>query len=154
MEFVTSKSNTSGYPKSIKTLMCVNSEYWLNPELLDRGMAVSSKSGHFPPNTNRYSTIIHESGHFLTFVATMKKYGLTSVNYLDQNSASKFQKVLIDWNNNEEPLSIAKEAYENYKKKYNDNLSFDEFRATISGYAMQKEKWSIYISRNNSRSFS
>ena len=139
-EFAVSKSSATGYPKSVKTLMCLNSRYFLNPKLLQQSVEQSSKIGHFPKNVSKYAVVVHESGHFLTLVATMKKYGLETVNYIDSGSIDKYVKVLQDWNANEEPLSILKEAYENYKKKYNDNISFDDFRASISGYAMQTDK--------------
>ena len=92
-----------------------------------------------------FLVLVHEAGHFLTLVATMKKYGLKSLNFLEEKDVDKYIKVVEDWNGSVEPLSIAKEAYENYKKKYNDNISFDEFRATISGYAMQKDDSGKYI---------
>ena len=135
-EFTVSKTSTSGYPKSVKTLMCLNSRYFLNPPLLENSVKQSSASGHFPKNVSKYAVVVHESGHFLTLVATMKKYGLDTVNFVDQASIEKYTKVIQDWSANEEPLSIIKEAYDNYKRKYNDNISFDEFRASISGYAM------------------
>lgn len=138
-EFAVSVSSVSGYPKSVKTLLCLNSRYFLNPELLEITIDQSSKAGHFPKNVSKYAVVVHESGHFLTLVATMKKYGLESLNYMEAGSIEKYTKLVQDWNNNDEPLSIVKEAYENYKMKYNDNLSFDEFRATISGYAMQTD---------------
>ena len=144
-EFAVSTSSTSGYPKSVKTLMCLNSKYFLNPDLLKAAVDTSSNSGHFPKNTNEYATVIHESGHFLTLVATMKKYGLETTHYMDEASMEKYVQVVQDWNANKEPLSIAQEAYENYKKKYNDNISFDEFRASISGYAMAKNSNGDYI---------
>ncbi|MBR2705245.1 MAG: zinc ribbon domain-containing protein [Clostridia bacterium] len=139
-EFAVSKSSATGYPKSVKTLMCLNSRYFLNPSLLQQAVEQSSKAGHFPKNVSKYAVVVHESGHFLTLVATMKKYGLDTVNFIDSSSVDKYIKVLQDWNSYEEPLSILNEAYENYKKKYNDNISFDEFRASISGYAMQTDK--------------
>ena len=135
-EFAVSKTSTSGYPKSIRTFMCLNSRYFLNPKLLEGSVKQGSASGHFPKNVSKYAVVVHESGHFLTLVATMKKYGLDTVNYVDQASIEKYTKVIQDWSANEEPLSIIKEAYDNYKRKYNDNISFDEFRASISGYAM------------------
>ena len=138
-EFASAKSSASGYPKSVKTLMCLNSKYFLNPTKLKQCVEDSSKAGHFPKNVSQYAVVVHESGHFLTLVATMKKYGIESVNYLDAGSIQKFTKLLQDWNNCEEPLSILKEAYQNYQNKYHDNISFDEFRASISGYAMQTD---------------
>ena len=138
-EFAVSKSSATGYPKSVKTLMCLNSRYFLNPALLEKSVEQSSKVGHFPKNVSKYAVVVHESGHFLTLVATMKKYGIDSFSFLEADSVEKYIKVVQDWNANEEPISILKEAYENYKKKYNDNISFDDFRATISKYAMQTD---------------
>ena len=138
-QFTASKSSASGYPKSIKSLMCLSSKYFLNPTKLKQCVEDSSKAGHFPKNVSQYAVVVHESGHFLTLVATMKKYGLESINFVEESDVEKYAKVIQDWNSYAEPLSILKEAYQNYQKKYNDNVSFDEFRASISGYAMDTD---------------
>lgn len=145
LQFITPKSSSTGFPISMKTLMCLNSAYFLKPSKLKYAVKQSSSSGHFPKNSNEYAVVIHESGHFLTLVAIMKRYGLESLNYVEAKSSDKLEKVYADWCNGTESLSIAKEAYENYQKKYNDNIGFDEFRATISGYAMQKDSYGKYI---------
>lgn len=128
-----------------KTIVHLNSKYFLNVNYLESAMESSSNSGHFPKNANKYSSVIHEFGHYMMFLVTMKKYGLNDYTYIDENTMEKASEVLKDWCNNDSAVELLQEAYNNYTQKYNDNLTFDEFRASISGYAMAKDNDGEYI---------
>lgn len=139
-------SDYSGYPEGNKTLVCLSSKFFLNKNLLSKAIEDSCKSGHFPQNASTYSSVVHELGHYLTFVLTMKKYGIDNYLYIDESDINKEQLFIKDWCNGDLALDIIKEAYANYQASYNDStLSFDDFRATISGYAVTKDDYGRYI---------
>ena len=138
--------DSSGYPMSYKTLICMNSRYFLNVPYLKQSINESSQAGHFPVNSNEYSTVIHESAHFLNCVVLMEKYGIDNLDYIEIKDSNKYEQFLKDWCECREAYNMINEAYENYKQKYNDNtMTFDEFRASISGYAMAKDDNGKYI---------
>lgn len=139
-------SDYSGYPEGNKTLVCLSSKFFLNKNLLSKRIEDSCRSGHFPQNASTYSSVVHELGHYLTFVLTMKKYGIDNYFYIDESNIKNEQLFLKDWCNGDLALDIIKEAYKNYQANYNDTtLSFDDFRATISGYAVTKNNNGDYI---------
>ena len=68
-------SNTdSTMPWVMKTQVFLNSSYYLNLARLESTVKDGSNAGHFPPNATIYSPIAHEFGHYLSFIAVMKKY--------------------------------------------------------------------------------
>ena len=76
----------------------------------------------------------------------MEKYGIDNLDYIEIKDSNKYEQFLKDWRECREAYNMINEAYENYKQKYNDNtMTFDEFRASISGYAMAKDDNGKYI---------
>jgi hypothetical protein len=142
--FATS-SSSSTYPWIIKTQVILNSSYFLNKDKLVSSVTDGSNSGHFPKNATIYSPVAHELGHYLSFIAMMNNYSLDSVLLIDSSNVSTFYKVYNDFVDGNYSLEMITEAYNNYKKDTNTTLSFDEFRGTISGYALAKDNSGEYI---------
>ena len=112
---------------------------FLNKSKLSEVMKNSSDSGHFPPNTTIVSPVAHEMGHYLSFVSIIKYYKLENVNFYDMRNIEIFYKVINDYGTGAYSKSLIEEAYRNYTAKNGNSLSFDEFRETISGYAVTKD---------------
>ena len=142
--FATSNTENT-YPWVIKTQMLLNTSYFLNKDRLEASVTDGSNSGHFPKNSTIYSPVAHELGHYLSFLAMMKHYKLSSILLIDNNNLNSFYKLYGDFGEGNYSLTMIKEAYENYKKDNNDNINLDEWRGTISNYALAKDNSGDYI---------
>lgn len=142
--FATSDS-TSTYPWVIKTQVLLNTSYFLNPERLDSSVKEGSSSGHFPKNATIYSPVAHELGHYLSFLAMMNNYKLDSILLIDNDNINTFYDLYADFAKGDHSLSMIKEAYDNYKRDNNTTMTLDEWRGTISKYALAKNNRGEYI---------
>lgn len=142
--FATSDSSST-YPWVIKTQVLLNTSYFLNKEKLEASVIDGSSTGHFPKNSTIYSPVAHELGHYLSFLAMMKNYKLDSILLVDSSNVSTFYSLYNDFGKGNYSLTMIKEAYENYKKDTNTTMSLDEWRGTISNYALAKDNSGEYI---------
>jgi hypothetical protein len=139
-------SNTSStYPWVIKTQVLLNTSYFLNSERLQASVTDGSNAGHFPPNSTIYSPIAHELGHYLSFLAMMNNYNLSSILLVDNNNVNIFYKLYSDFGEGNFSLQMINEAFNKYKRDTNTTMSIDEWRGTISKYALAKDNSGNYI---------
>lgn len=142
--FATSDSYSS-YPWVYKTQILLNTRYFLNPSKLESSVISSSNSGHFPKNATRYSPVAHEMGHYLSFIAMMKSHSVNSFLLLDSENQDDLYNVIYDFSDGDFSLQMIEEAYNNYKKEVGTDLSLDQWRGTISAYALAKDNNGNYI---------
>ena len=143
-EFATSKTKST-YPWIYKTQILLNAQYFLNSDRLYSSTKSGSTTGHFPSNATIYSPVAHELGHYLSFVALLKKYNTGSILLVNRSNQRKLINVITDFNEGDFSKSMLIEAYNRYKKDGNTNMSFDAWRATISKYAISKDESGHYI---------
>ncbi len=143
-QFATS-SSMSTYPWVYKMQIFLNSSYFLNEKKLENVVKTSSETGHFPKNTTTYSPVAHEMGHYLSFVALMKHFKVDSTIYVTSSNQDKLIKVVQDFNEGYYSKEMLIEAYNYYVSDIKEPLTFDEWRATISEYAMSKDSNDNYI---------
>lgn len=142
--FATNDTNST-YPWILKTQIYLNTTYFLNQERLKSSVEDGSASGHFPPNATMYSPVAHEMGHYLSFLAMMKNYNVDSILLIEETETEQLYKLIEDFGNGDFSLKMIKEAYENCKKETGTTLAFDDWRATISSYAVAKDNSGNYI---------
>ena len=142
--FATSDTNST-YPWILKTQIYLNTSYFLNQEKLKASVQDGSESGHFPPNATIYSPVAHEMGHYLSFLAMMKNYNVDSILLIKDEDINNLYTLIDDFGQGNFSLKMIKEAYENYKKDTSTSLSIDEWRETISSYAVAKDNSGNYI---------
>ena len=142
--FATSDSSST-YPWVIKTQVLLNTAYFLNPMRLETSVNDGSNSGHFPPNATIYSPVAHELGHYLSFLAMMRSYDLDSILLVDSNNIETFYDIYSNFVSGDFSLLMITEAYNNYKNDTNTTLSIDDWRATISSYAVTRDNSGKYI---------
>lgn len=142
--FVTSNTG-SGYPVGSKTQIILNAKYFLNPAKIANSASYGSKSGYFPPNATRSSTVAHEFGHYLSYIALLNYYNSDKLNYVTTGQASKLYNVYDDFNSGNFSRMLLEEAYDEYIKVYGNNLTFLGFRESISKYAVAKDNTGSYI---------
>lgn len=144
--FTFATANTdSSYPWVIKTQIVLNSSYFLNTDRLQSSVTMSSDAGHFPKNTTIYSPVAHELGHYLSFLAMMKYYSADSILLIDSDSTKVLYSLFVDFQKGDHSLKLITEAYEKYKKDTNSTMGLDEWRGTISQYALAKDNNGEYI---------
>lgn len=135
----------STYPWVIKTQILLNSSYFLNQERLKTSVIDSSKSGHFPPNATIYSPVAHEFGHYLSFLSLMKEYQEKKILIINDNNINNLNLILDDFSSGKHSLDMITEAYNKYKNKVGTDLQLDQWRGTISQYALAKDNSGNYI---------
>ena len=144
--FYFAESNTdSTYPWVIKTQILLNTTYFLNPNRLEASVTSSSASGHFPKNATPYSSVAHELGHYLSFLAMMKYYNIDSILLINDSNIDTLYDISLDFSSGDFSLSMITEAYLNYQMDVKTDLTLDEWRATISNYAVAKNNNGDYI---------
>lgn len=142
--FSTSNTNT-GYPIAVKTQILLNAKYFLNLSKISNSVKYGAKSGYFPPNATRSSTVAHEFGHYLSYVALLNHYNSKKLNFVQASQVATLYDVYDDFNSGEFSRKLLEEAYDTYKKTYGVNFSFNEFRESISTYAVAKDESGSYI---------
>lgn len=142
--FGTSNTNTTR-PWVIKTQVQLNSRFFLNPDKLETSAKTGSQSGFNPKNATRYSTVAHELGHYLSFIALLNHHSTKSILVIEDSQMQNYYNIVTDFGKNTFSKQMLEEAYENYIKETNDNVDFDEWRGQISGYALAKDGSGEYI---------
>jgi hypothetical protein len=135
----------STYPWILKTQIYLNTTYFLNTERLKLSVQNGSAAGHFPPNATIYSPIAHEMGHYLSFLAMMNNYNVNQILLIDEKNVDVLYDLVDDFGNGTFSLKMIKEAYDNARKENTTTHSFDDWRATISAYAVAKDNSGKYI---------
>ena len=128
-----------------KMQIILNSAYFLNPKRIESGAIANSDAGWFPKNSTRYSPVAHELGHYLSFIAMLKHHNVDSVLIMDLSSEYVLYEIAEDFSKGEYSYDMIQEAYGNYKNDYDTDLSIDEWRGKISGYALAKDDNGNYI---------
>ena len=137
--------NSSDYQLIIKTQMFLSSSYFLNPEKLKSVTMDASTSGHFPKNATIYSPVAHEMGHYLSFIALLNEYKISSILLIDKNHYSSLTEIGIASKEGKFSFSIIEEAYKRYQRDTKNTISLDEWRGKISNYALAKDNGGNYI---------
>ena len=143
--YFAASDTTSSYQWIIKTQVLLSSQFFLNKSKLEASVKEGSSIGHFPPNATIYSPVAHELGHYLSFLAMMNYYKMNSILLINNDNDSMLYKLQADFREGDYSLSMINEAYENYKKDTNTSMSLDEWRGTISNYALAKNNSGEYI---------
>ena len=134
-----------GNKLGLKLSINMISSYFLDKDSLIQTMNASSQTGHFPPNTTAVSPVAHEIGHYLSFISLVKEYKLDDLTYMNPNNLVKYNQVNAQFSSGEYSKKLIEEAYNNYKKDTGSTIGFDEFRASISKYAVAKDSAGEYI---------
>lgn len=142
--FSTSNSN-SGYPVSTKTQILLNAKYFLDNSKIKNSVSYGARSGYFPKNATRSSTVAHEFGHYLSYVALLNYYGSKQLNFVKATQSSLLYEVYDDFNAGNFSKMLLQEAYNKYVKNTGSTESFYEFRESISTYAVAKDSNGSYI---------
>lgn len=132
------KANTlSNYPKVYKTSIYLNANYFLNIDMFDAEMDYSESSGYFISNATRYSIVAHEFGHYLSFLTQLNNdENINEVLLLTRKNYLSYYNLIKDSNNGTFSLKLIEEAYNGNAKNNEKYINIEDYRSTISQYAM------------------
>ena len=140
------KSNTStGYPIGLKSQIILNTKYFLNLGKVNNSVSYGVRTGYFPRNATPSTTVAHEFGHYLSYVAMLNYYKQNDMIYIPQSKSNLMFTIYNDFNAGDFSKKVLEDAYAQYKKSYGSSQSFDQFRASISSYAVAKDSSGNYI---------
>lgn len=136
--FVESTSGDSLYPFVNKNQILLGDTYFLNPTKLSNTVKRGIIMGQWTKGTTVETLIVHEFGHAWERYITAKRCGLEDSVYINEENADEYgnftTQLLSD--NQATAKEICETAYENYKSKYESDITYTEFCATISEYAI------------------
>lgn len=140
--FASSDSDTT-YPWGVKTRIMLNTGYYFNQDRFENGIKSSVSSGHFPKNATIYSPLAHEYAHYLSFLAAMKHFKVDSFAFTDQSNIDEVYELI--YGRRGHSYDMIETAYKKCQSETGLTLGIDEWRATISGYAVAKDNEGEYI---------
>lgn len=144
--FLFADVNTSyGEALIFKMRVLLSARYFLNESKMEKEIKSCEKQGWFPENCDIYSAVSHELGHYLSFLAMMKEYGVDSTLILTEENNDVMIELANDFSEGTFSLEMIEEAYKNYKKDYDTDEDIDEWRGHISGYALAQDNEGEYI---------
>jgi hypothetical protein len=127
----------------MKTFIIMNSKIFLNTKKLDKTIKNDVSSSFHPKNFKREDVVIHELAHYITLILNFKSNGVTDTKYISKDNIEKYITAAKNWGEYDE--KITQDAYDNYVARTKSTVKFDDFRATISKYAMAKDDNGDYI---------
>ncbi len=142
--FMTSNTSTT-YPIGLKTQIVLNSKYFLNVNKMKNSVKYGTDTRYFPPHATRSSTVAHEFGHYVSYIALLKYYHANRLTFVKVNDIDLLFSIYDDFNVGEFSYKVLQEAYLQYKKTVDASSSFDQFRESISYYAVTKDSSGAYI---------
>ena len=142
--FITSR-NTTNYPVGIKAQILLNTKYFLNPSKVANSASYGASTGYFPRNAVRSSTVAHEFGHYLSYVALLKHYGVGDMTFVPSSKINQMYAVYNDFNDGVFSKQMIQEAYNVFCVDTGSEMGFDNFRGSISAYAIAKDGTGKYI---------
>ncbi|MBQ6477163.1 MAG: hypothetical protein IJI43_01860 [Bacilli bacterium] len=144
--FEFAKSDTlSTYPWIYKTEILLNANYFLNRDKLSNTVFDATTSGYFPPNATMYSPVAHEFGHYLSFIALLKKHSTKDLVLVEKDERKEVYKIAYDYSKGIYSKKILEEAYNNYINDTGSEINFVTWSRTISSYAITKDEDGAYI---------
>ena len=139
-QFVNSNEDISNYNKVNKTQILLNSYYFLNENILNSSIENIVGDNWYVKDATWESLIIHELGHYLTFVALLKEQEINDITLITKENEAKFNEILANINSAAFSKQIVTESLNNYQTKYNTYVSFEDFALSISKYASIKNE--------------
>lgn len=136
--FVNTNNSIDNYNKVNKTQILLNSYYFLNKDILNKGTNNITKENWYPIGASYESLIAHELGHYITFVSLLKTNNISDITLVTKDNYNEYQRVLNILNEEIYSKQLVEQSMQNYNKKYNTNLNIFEFSSNISGYAGHK----------------
>lgn len=137
-QFVNPNEDINVYNKVNKTQILLNSYYFLNSKVISNSLSSVVGENWYVKDATWESTIVHELGHYITFLIFLRENGLDDITFVTKNNENKINELLDEYESGNYGNYIVSEALSNYNIRYDENLSLDSFVSMISKYASTK----------------
>lgn len=134
-------------PFVMKYQIILNASKYLKRDKLLATCKEQVDIGHWPEGTNITSLVVHELGHQALDVVAMKEYGLLQDGkfngiYITEDNMDAFSGYITDTlsANQEVPKRVVEDAYQIWLDDYGHVGTQEEFRKSISDYALGVQK--------------
>ena len=124
----------SGNHQVNKTQILLNSYYFLNQNILKKGI---SKDWYVKDATYE-SLIVHEFGHYITFVSLLKENRINNIFFETKENQQEIDKIIQKINDQTYAKMIIETSIANYNSLYQESISIEDFAKSISNYAGKK----------------
>lgn len=143
--FVNDNEDISNSGKVHKTQILLNSYYFLNEKILDKGVTSVVTPEWYVKDATFESSIAHELGHYISFYSLLKQYGINNIYYENSKNSKIIEEIINKFDDGSYSNEILDTAINNYNEKYNLSISKDEFTKNISKYAGAKDAQGVLI---------
>lgn len=138
--FVNNNNDINSYNQINKTQILLNSYYFLNENILNKGINNITQDNYYPKDATFESLIAHELGHYISFVILLKENNIEDITLITKDNYEDYQNIINNLNNETHSKSLIETAMKNYNQKYQTNITIEDFTKDISLYASQKNK--------------
>lgn len=132
--FVNENNNIEEYNKINKTQILLNSYYFLNKNILNKGL----KENWYPKDATYETLISHELGHYITYVTLLKENNIKDLTLVTKENAQDYQKIKNILDSQTYAKVLVETSLNNYNTNNNTTITKEEFVSQISNYASQK----------------
>lgn len=139
-QFINANEDINKYNKVNKTQILLNSYYFLNDSIISNPVSSIVGENWYVKDATWESTIAHELGHYISFLAFLRQNGLNNITFITKENETTINNIMDLFDSGIFSASILTQALNNYNDKYNTNLDIDSFALTISQYAAVKDK--------------
>lgn len=132
--FVNENNNIEEYNKINKTQILLNSYYFLNKNILNKGL----KENWYPKDATYETLISHELGHYITYVTLLKENNIKDLTLVTKDNIEDYQKIKNILDSQTYAKVLVETSLNNYNTNNNTTITKEEFVGQISNYANQK----------------
>lgn len=132
--FVNENNNIEEYNKINKTQILLNSYYFLNKNILNKGL----KENWYPKDATYETLISHELGHYITYVTLLKENNIKDLTLVTKDNIEDYQKIKSILDSQTYAKVLVETSLNNYNTNNNTTITEEEFIIQISNYASQK----------------
>lgn len=132
--FVNENNNIEEYNKINKTQILLNSYYFLNKNILNKGL----KENWYPKDATYETLISHELGHYITYVTLLKENNIKDLTLITKDNIEDYQKIKNILDKQTYAKVLVETSLNNYNTNNNTTITKEEFVSQISNYASQK----------------
>lgn len=125
------------YPIVMKHEIILNARDFLNQERLENTINRTVRESQWMEGMNIEGLIVHELGHILLDVLRMEHYGIVSPFYITKEQEEAYAGFNTDELASNQTMlkEVLQDSYKDYKEGTGNEITFEEFCKSISGYA-------------------
>ena len=126
------------YPLVIRKQILLRARDFENSRRLENSVRINVRDGFWTEGTDVAAVLVHELGHALVSCILSHSYGLDNAVFVDEKNADAYTAYNMQQlaSHQEFAKSLCENAYKRYNEDSGEEISYEDFCAQISGYAM------------------